>query len=148
VVELAPPAVETPLLRGEFAEEMKEQKGMDVTVLARHAIAGIEAGKLEIRPGLSQRAEGDEQDRTPIHAQADGQDGEAETSVRATNEEGFDLIVIGVRGLGFAKSIDSLQPSATRAVGVREDCGHLLIGCRAEATRFYCAAFGSSAGLK
>ena len=53
VVELAPPAVETPLLRGEFAEEMKEQKGMDVTVLARHAIAGIEAGKLEIRPGLA-----------------------------------------------------------------------------------------------
>jgi uncharacterized oxidoreductase len=26
---------------------------MDVKVLARHAIAGIEAGKLEIRPGLS-----------------------------------------------------------------------------------------------
>src|SRR5271170_7601348 len=53
VVELAPPAVETPLLRGEFAEEMKEQKGMDVKVLAKQAIAGIEAGKLEIRPGLS-----------------------------------------------------------------------------------------------
>jgi uncharacterized oxidoreductase len=53
VIELAPPAVETPLLRGEFAEEMKEQKGMDVKVLARRAIAGIEAGKMEIRPGLS-----------------------------------------------------------------------------------------------
>jgi uncharacterized oxidoreductase len=53
VIELAPPAVETPLLRGEFAEEMKGQKGMDVNVLARRAIAGIEAGKLEIRPGLS-----------------------------------------------------------------------------------------------
>lgn len=53
VVELAPPAVETPLLRGEFAEEMKGQKGMDVTKLAQMAIAGIEAGKLEIRPGLS-----------------------------------------------------------------------------------------------
>ena len=53
VVELAPPAVETPLLRGEFAEEMKEQKGMDAKVLARHAISGIEAGKLEIRPGLA-----------------------------------------------------------------------------------------------
>ena len=26
---------------------------MDVTVLAKHAIAGIESGKLEIRPGLS-----------------------------------------------------------------------------------------------
>jgi uncharacterized oxidoreductase len=53
VVELAPPAVETPLLRGEFAEEMKGQKGMDVTALAKSAIAGIEAGKLEIRPGLA-----------------------------------------------------------------------------------------------
>jgi uncharacterized oxidoreductase len=32
---------------------MKEQKGMDVKVLARHTISGIEAGKLEIRPGLA-----------------------------------------------------------------------------------------------
>ena len=53
VVELAPPGVETPLFRGEFAEEMKGQKGMDVTVLAKKAIAGIEAGKMEVRPGLS-----------------------------------------------------------------------------------------------
>jgi uncharacterized oxidoreductase len=53
VIELAPPAVETPLLRGEFAEEMKGQKGMDVKVLAARAIAGIEAGKPEVRPGLS-----------------------------------------------------------------------------------------------
>ena len=53
VIELAPPGVETPLFRGEFAEEMKNQKGMDVKVLARHAIAGIEAGKVEIRPGLA-----------------------------------------------------------------------------------------------
>jgi uncharacterized oxidoreductase len=53
VIELAPPAVETPLLRGEFAEEMKGQRGMDVKVLAKRAIAGIEAGKMEIRPGLS-----------------------------------------------------------------------------------------------
>ncbi len=53
VVELAPPAVETALLRGEFADEMAGQKGMDVRVLARHALAGIEAGRLEIRPGLS-----------------------------------------------------------------------------------------------
>jgi uncharacterized oxidoreductase len=53
VIELAPPAVETPLLRGEFAEEMKDRKGMDAHVLAERAIAGIEAGKLEIRPGLS-----------------------------------------------------------------------------------------------
>ena len=53
VIKLAPPACETPLLRGEFAEEMKDQKGMDVTVLATRTIAGIEAGRLEIRPGLS-----------------------------------------------------------------------------------------------
>jgi uncharacterized oxidoreductase len=53
VVELAPPGVETPLFRGEFAAEMQGQKGMDVVVLAKRAIAGIEAGKLEIRPGLS-----------------------------------------------------------------------------------------------
>ncbi len=53
VIELAPPAVETPLLRGEFAEEMKHQKGMDVTTLVRKALSGIEADRLEIRPGLS-----------------------------------------------------------------------------------------------
>lgn len=53
VVELAPPGTETPLFRGEFAEEMKAEKGMDVTVLVQRAIAGIEAGKREIRPGLS-----------------------------------------------------------------------------------------------
>ena len=53
VIELAPPAVETPLLRGEFAEEMKDQKGMDVKKFASHALSAIEAGHLEIRPGLS-----------------------------------------------------------------------------------------------
>lgn len=53
VVELAPPATETPLFRGEFAEEMKGEKGMDVRILAAKALAGIEAGKMEIRPGLS-----------------------------------------------------------------------------------------------
>ena len=53
VIELAPPGVETPLFRGEFAEEMKGQKGMDVTVLVSKAIVRIEAGDLEIRPGLS-----------------------------------------------------------------------------------------------
>jgi uncharacterized oxidoreductase len=53
VVELAPPGVETPLFRGEFAEELKGQKGMDVKVLVKRAIIGIETGKVEIRPGLS-----------------------------------------------------------------------------------------------
>ena len=53
VVELAPPGVETPLFRGEFEKEMRGQKAMDVAVLVQKAIAGIEAGKTEIRPGLS-----------------------------------------------------------------------------------------------
>ncbi len=53
VVELAPPGVETPLFRTEFAAETKGQKAMPVAVLATKAIAGIEAGKLEIRPGQS-----------------------------------------------------------------------------------------------
>ena len=53
VVELAPPQVDTPLTGGEFDAEMKGQKGMAADVLVRKAIAGIEAGKTEIRPGLS-----------------------------------------------------------------------------------------------
>ncbi len=54
IVELIPPGVETPLFRSEeFTREMKVPKGMDASVFARKAIAGIEAGKLEIRPGLS-----------------------------------------------------------------------------------------------
>jgi len=53
VVELAPPPVETPLLRGEFEEAMRGRRGMAAATLVRRAIAGIEAGKLEIRPGLS-----------------------------------------------------------------------------------------------
>lgn len=53
VVELMPPAVETPLFKEEFAQEMVGQDLMDVVKLAQKAIAGIEAGKLEIRPGMS-----------------------------------------------------------------------------------------------
>ena len=53
VVELAPPLVETKLGGSEFETEMKGQKGMAVDLLVRKAIAGIEAGSLEIRPGLS-----------------------------------------------------------------------------------------------
>ncbi len=54
VIELIPPGVETPLFRSdEFAKEMKVPKGMDVGVFARQALAGIEAGKLEVRPGLA-----------------------------------------------------------------------------------------------
>jgi uncharacterized oxidoreductase len=53
VVELAPPGTETPLFRGEFEREMKGEKGMDPVKLVGRAIAGIEAGKLEIRPGVA-----------------------------------------------------------------------------------------------
>ena len=53
VVELAPPGVETPLFRKEFEAETKGQKAMPVPELAEKAIAGIEAGTLEIRPGQS-----------------------------------------------------------------------------------------------
>ena len=53
VVELAPPGVETKLFRGEFEKELKGQKGMPVEVLVTKAIAGIEAGKAEVRPGQS-----------------------------------------------------------------------------------------------
>jgi uncharacterized oxidoreductase len=53
VIELAPPAVETNLGQGAFDDAMKGQKGMAPDVLAAKAIAGIEAGKTEIRPGLS-----------------------------------------------------------------------------------------------
>ncbi len=53
VVELAPPGVETPLFRGEFAEETQGQRAMDPKELVQRAIAGVEAGKLEIRPGLA-----------------------------------------------------------------------------------------------
>ncbi|WP_375380128.1 SDR family oxidoreductase [uncultured Sphingomonas sp.] len=53
VVELAPPLTETPLFTAEFASQMNGQKGMAVDVLARRAIAAVEAGKTEIRPGQS-----------------------------------------------------------------------------------------------
>lgn len=53
VVELAPPGTETPLFRREFAAEMKREKAMPPEDLARRAVAAIEAGKLEIRPGVA-----------------------------------------------------------------------------------------------
>lgn len=54
VVELAPPPVETPLMQGMRDEaDSQGQKGMDVAALVRQAIGGIEAGRTEIRPGLS-----------------------------------------------------------------------------------------------
>jgi uncharacterized oxidoreductase len=55
VFELAPPGTETPLFRGkEFSDkDLGGMKGMDVKVLAKAAIAGLESDTLEIRPGLS-----------------------------------------------------------------------------------------------
>ena len=52
VVELAPPGTETPLMKAEFAK-MDGAKNMPVETLVRRAITGIEAGKTDIRPGLS-----------------------------------------------------------------------------------------------
>ncbi|MGB3124288.1 MAG: SDR family NAD(P)-dependent oxidoreductase [Pseudomonas sp.] len=54
VIEIAPPGTETPLFRGEFAAEMKNEKGMDPALLVRQCIRKIEAGQLEICPGVSQ----------------------------------------------------------------------------------------------
>lgn len=51
VVELAPPGTETALFRREFAKEVKGQKAMSTEKLVTIAIAGIERGKTEIRPG-------------------------------------------------------------------------------------------------
>lgn len=50
VIELAPPGVETALFRTEF-QDLKDQKAMSTQELSRRAIAGIECGHVEIRPG-------------------------------------------------------------------------------------------------
>ena len=52
VVELAPPGTETPLMKTDFAS-MDGPRNMPVETLVRHAITGVEAGKTDIRPGLS-----------------------------------------------------------------------------------------------
>ncbi len=54
VVEVAPPGTDTPLFHGEFATELAKAQTMPVEVLVRRVIAGVEAGRSEIRPGLSQ----------------------------------------------------------------------------------------------
>ena len=53
VFEIAPPPVETRLMRGEFEAELKGSRGMAPELLARRAIEGIERGRAEIRPGLA-----------------------------------------------------------------------------------------------
>jgi len=54
VFELAPPATETPLFRGDFStDDLGGIKSMDVHTLAKFAIAGLQKDTLEIRPGPS-----------------------------------------------------------------------------------------------
>jgi uncharacterized oxidoreductase len=53
VFEIAPPPVETRLMRAEFEAELKGSKGMAVEGLARQAIEGIERNRHEIRPGIA-----------------------------------------------------------------------------------------------
>lgn len=54
VVELAPPATETPLFHGDFTpDDTGGAVPMPVSKLAAHAIAGLANGVEEIRPGLS-----------------------------------------------------------------------------------------------
>ena len=53
VIEIAPPPVETRLMRAEFEAELNGSKGMSTEALARQAIADIERGRLEIRPGIA-----------------------------------------------------------------------------------------------
>jgi uncharacterized oxidoreductase len=54
VFELAPPVIDTPLFTKEFTlEDVGGVRPMDVKVLAKLAIAGIEKNHLEIRPGIS-----------------------------------------------------------------------------------------------
>lgn len=56
VIELAPPGTDTGLFRGLLAEQddAKGMKPMPLDKLADKAMAGLVAGKREIRPGLSQ----------------------------------------------------------------------------------------------
>jgi uncharacterized oxidoreductase len=63
---------------------MKEQKGVDVKVLAKHAVAGIEAGKLEIRAGLSNVPRA--MSKIAPQFMLKPKNGQARTSVQATNE--------------------------------------------------------------
>ena len=52
IIELAPPAVDTPLALA-FEADTKGNRGMPVDELVKRAIAGIESGREEIRPGLA-----------------------------------------------------------------------------------------------
>lgn len=52
IIELAPPAVDTPLALA-FEADTKGNRGMPVEEPVRRAIAGIENGREEIRPGLA-----------------------------------------------------------------------------------------------
>lgn len=53
VVELAPPAVHTPLLVQLMGKQASKKQGMDVEQLVHKAISAIESGQPLIRPGLA-----------------------------------------------------------------------------------------------
>lgn len=53
VVEVAPPPVETPLFRDLMSAETANTKGMDPARLAASVMAGLEAGRDEIVPGIA-----------------------------------------------------------------------------------------------
>ena len=53
VVELAPPAVDTPLFHGVMGAEASKQQAMPVDKLVEQALRGIESDRDEIRPGLA-----------------------------------------------------------------------------------------------
>ncbi len=53
VFELAPPAVDTPLLHGAFQSSVQSIPAMAVEKLVASAISGIQSGNLEICPGQS-----------------------------------------------------------------------------------------------
>ena len=116
VVELAPPGTETPLFRGEFEQEMKGQKVMDVTVLARKAIAGIEAGKLEIRPGLSNVLKTMSRVAPGFMFKQDGQNVKAEGVIRRPGTGGG-------RGLGCSSSVGCSWPSRLTRSGRSRSTG-------------------------
>ena len=73
------------------------KKGMDVKILAKRAIAGIESRRAGNTPWLEQRPESYRAGRSTIHAQADRQGGQVPETDCAANQTNLDFIVIDVR---------------------------------------------------
>ena len=78
IVELAPPGVETPLFRGEFAAETRGQKGNGSEGAGPACDLWDRSGKARNSARPFERIERDEPDRAPVHAQPDGEDVEAQ----------------------------------------------------------------------